>query len=78
MKFLRKIFERENTGNPGSIAKDRLTLILAHERTANIAYIDDLKRDILEVIKKYTTPSNVSFRTDSHKDIDSIEIDIKL
>jgi len=77
MSMFKKIFGLETNKEAGE-AKKRLTLILAHERTANIEYIDDLKRDIMEVIKKYTTPSDVSFKTQSHADIDSIEIDIKL
>lgn len=77
MKFL-KIFKTNTQESAEATAKERLTLILAHERTSNIEYIDDLKRDIMEVLERYTTPSDVSFRTSSHDNTDSLEIDIKL
>lgn len=78
MKIFRKIFKHDQADKPNKTAKERLTLTLAHERTSNIEFIDELKKDILEVIKKHTQPSNVSFKTNSNKDINALEIEIKL
>lgn len=78
IKILKKIFKKD-TGDTASMqAKERLTLTLAHERTTNIEYIEDLKRDILEVVKKYTNSPEVSFKSKSNKNVNSIEIDVKL
>ena len=78
MKIFRKIFKSNNLKQPNELAKERLTLTLAHERTSNIVFIDELKKDILAVIEKHTKPSDVSFKTNSNNDINSLEIEIKL
>jgi len=82
--FLNKILkllgkDEKKSINAKDSAKDRLTLILAHERTSNIQFIDDLKRDIMEVMKKYNKEnSDVSFKTSKNSDISALEIEIKI
>jgi len=72
------LFKREKS-NSKEQAKNRLTLILAHERTSNIEFIDDLKRDIMEVIQKYNKePEDVVFKTSENRDISALEIEIKI
>jgi len=72
------LFKKEKSNSKDS-AKNRLTLILAHERTSNIEFIDDLKRDIMEVIQKYNKePQDVVFKTSENRDISALEIEIKI
>ncbi len=61
------------------VAKDRLKIMLAHERiNCNLPYLEDLKNDIIAVIKKYTNVENVKIKSENSKNIDILEIDIVL
>ncbi len=65
--------------NSASVARDRLMVTLAKERASNaFPYMEDMKRDIIEVIKKYTQVKDVTITTDKNQDIDVIEIDVSL
>lgn len=59
-------------------ATDRLKIVLAHERAVNVPYLEDMKREILEVIKKYTHAQKIQIKTDSNRDIDTLEVEITL
>ncbi len=59
-------------------ARDRLTLILAHERAINVPYMDAMKKEILEVIKKYTKAQKIDIKTDSNQDFNTLEVEILL
>ena len=60
-------------------AKDRLTIMLAHERAdCAVPYLDDLKRDLLEVIKKYTQVRDINIKTENNQNVDMLEIEIQL
>ncbi|TLD84411.1 cell division topological specificity factor MinE [Helicobacter sp. MIT 11-5569] len=59
-------------------AKDRLTLILAHERAINVPYMDAMKQEILEVIKKYTKAQKIDIKTDSNQNFNTLEVEILL
>ena len=62
-------------------AKARLKVMLATERAdCSIPYLEDLKREILAVVKKYTGTSegNVNIRTEKSDDIDMLELEITL
>ncbi|MCI5969251.1 cell division topological specificity factor MinE [Helicobacter sp.] len=59
-------------------AKDRLTLILAHERAINVPYIDAMKQEILAVIKKYTNAQKIDIKTDSNQNFNTLEVEIFL
>lgn len=53
MDFLRKIFSRKPETS-GSIAKDRLKLVLIHDRAnCNTDLLEMMKNDIMQVIAKY-------------------------
>ena len=61
------------------VAKDRLKIMLAHERTScNFPYLEDLRNDIIGVIKKYTNVKDVKIKQENDKNIDVLEIDILL
>lgn len=51
MEFLRNIFGKQKSG---SIAKDRLKLVLIHDRAnCNTDLLEMMKNDIMQVIAKY-------------------------
>ncbi len=59
-------------------AKDRLKIMLAHERVHALPYIDDLKKDIIEVVKKYAEVNDIKIKTEKNQDIDFLEVEIVL
>ncbi len=59
-------------------AKDRLKIMLAHERVHALPYIDDLKKDIIEVVKKYAEVNDIKIKTEKNQDIDFLEVEIIL
>lgn len=67
-----------NKDNSADVARDRLALVLAHERTAKIPYMEDMKKEILLVVKKYTRTDNISIKADSNQDISTLEVEIIL
>ena len=78
MTLFERIFgkKKENSAN---IAKDRLTLMLAHERAdCAVPYLDDLKNELLAVVKKYTSTGDVNIKTEQNQNVDMLEIEIQL
>ncbi len=62
-----------------TIAKDRLKIAIMSDRGgADYPFMEDLKRDIIEVIKKYKSVSNIEIRKASSKDVDAISIEVEL
>ncbi len=61
-------------------AKARLKVMLATERAdCHIPYLEDLKREILEVVKKYTgSSSDVNIKTEKNDEVDMLELEISL
>ena len=61
-------------------AKARLKVMLATERAdCHIPYLEDLKREILGVVQKYTgSTSDVNIKTEKNNDIDMLELEITL
>lgn len=52
VEFLKNFFSRKQTS--GSVAKDRLKLVLIHDRAnTNTDLLEAMKNDIMEVISKY-------------------------
>jgi cell division topological specificity factor len=77
MSFLSKLFgEKKSSAN---VAKDRLTIMLAHERVnCKLPYLDDLRHDLIEVIKKYTSVDDVKITSNSNQNIEMLEVEIVL
>lgn len=67
-----------NKRSSASQAKDRLKIVLAHDRSSNIPYINEMRNEIIEVIKKYTQANKIDFKTDSNQNINMLEIEITL
>lgn len=76
------LFERffgKKKENSANVAKDRLTFMLAHERAdCAVPYLDDLKNELLTVIKKYTKTGDVNIKTEQNQNVDILEIEIQL
>lgn len=54
------LFRKRNKRPTAAIAKERLQILVAHERGQNQEpdYLQDLQKDLLEVIRKYVNISN--------------------
>ena len=61
-------------------AKARLKVMLATERAdCSIPYLEDLKREILAVVRKYTgSSSDVNIKTEKNEEVDMLELEISL
>ena len=62
-------------------AKNRLQLVLAQERGANaLSDVDmqNLRADIVEVIKKYTKVKDIQIKAEKNQDIDVLELEVIL
>ena len=67
-----------------SVAKERLQLILAHERTgrntAEPDYMADLQRDLIAVISKYIkiNPNDIKVQLERQDNLEVLEVKIEL
>ena len=66
--------------NTASVAKDRLRIIIAQERTAHGGpdYLPLLRRELLEVIRKYVNVDVDAVKVDLIKDGDNEVLDISV
>jgi len=75
-------FKSRSNDVSAKVAKDRLQVLIAHERTNRNApdYLPMLKRDLLNVIKKYVSVGDeqVSVQLDKQDEIDILELNITL
>jgi len=61
-------------------AKDRLTIAIMSDRASsdNLPFMDDLKAEIIEVVKKYIDVKAVKIQKEDHQGIEALSIDIEL
>jgi len=75
-------FRSRNEDQSAKVAKDRLQVLIAHERSDRDGpdYLPMLKQDILNVIKKYVSvgEEQVSVQLDSQENCDVLELNITL
>ncbi len=82
--MLKRIFGRRRQSNTASIAKERLQIIVAHERIRNADahpdFMQDLQKDILEVVRKYlpVDGKQVKIEMDREEGCDVLELNIIL
>ncbi len=77
MSLLSNLFGKKETS--ASVARDRLKLVLAHERASNaLPYMDEMKAEIMEVIKKYTQVKDIQISSKNNQNIDVLEMEIIL
>ena len=63
-----------------SVAKERLQLILAHERSGRNASEADLQRDLIAVISKYIkiNPNDIKVQLERQDNLEVLEVKIEL
>lgn len=75
-------FLRPKKPRSASVAKDRLQILLAHERSNRDApdFLPALQRDILDVIRKYVEvgDEHVAVRLDSQSEMSVLEVNVEL
>ncbi len=77
MSLFSNLFGKKETS--ASVARDRLKLVLAHERASNaLPYMDEMKAEIMEVIKKYTQVKDIQISSKNNQNIDVLEMEIIL
>jgi cell division topological specificity factor len=76
MSFLSGIFGKKKSANE---AKKRLMMMLEYERASTkIDNIDDMKKDIIDVIRKYVKVKDVNIKNHSNQDFEALELEIIL
>ncbi len=79
MTLFERIFGRKKVDESADKAKSRLMVMLATERAdCSIPYLEDLKREIIAVVKKYTQTADVNIRTEKQNEVDMLELEISL
>lgn len=75
-------FMRPRKENTAKMAKERLQIIVAHERSNRNGpdYLPQLKQDLLDVIRKYVaiSPDQVTVQLDKKDDLSVLELNIML
>ncbi len=62
-----------------SIAKDRLMIAIMSDRSNDTyPFIDDLKAEIIQVVKKYIGVKNIDIKKEREGDFEALSIDIEL
>ncbi|MEA2047029.1 MAG: cell division topological specificity factor MinE [Campylobacterota bacterium] len=69
-----------NKNKSASVAKDRLTIAIMSDRESNadFPFMDELKAEILEVVKKYVGVKTVDIKKEVEGEIEALSIDIQL
>ena len=81
MSFLARLFgEKKKTAE---IAKNRLSLLIAHERVGDsptVDFLPALQRELIEVISKYVTvnPEDIKVHLDKQDNMEVLEVNIVL
>ncbi|WP_024791446.1 cell division topological specificity factor MinE [Lebetimonas sp. JS032] len=61
------------------VAKNRLMMMLAYERAnTKINNLDEMKQDLINVVKKYVDIKDIGIKTNSNQNIETLEIEIIL
>lgn len=77
MSLFTNLFGKKTSS--ANVARDRLKLVLAHERASNaLPYMDEMKAEIMEVIKKYTQVKDIQISSKNNQNIDVLEMEIIL
>ncbi len=77
MSFFESLFGKKKS--TASVAKDRLTIMLSHERAScKLPYLDDLRNDLIAVIRKYTKVDDVKISSHNNQTVEILEVEIVL
>ena len=73
---------KSSKGGSAAIAKERLQILVAHERTSRNqpSYLPQLQRELLEVIKKYINVEQdaITFHIEQDDNQETLELNIVL
>jgi cell division topological specificity factor len=62
-----------------SVAKNRLMMMLAYERASTkIERLEEMKRELIEVVRKYVKVKDVEIKTSSNQTLETLEVEIIL
>ena len=62
-----------------SIAKDRLTIaIMSDRRNDTYPFMDDMKAEIIEVVRKYIGVKNIEITKEREGNVEALSIDVQL
>ena len=63
-----------------SVAKDRLTIAIMSDRDRTNAYpfMDEMKAEIIEVVKKYIGVKNIEIKKEVDGELEALSIDVEL
>lgn len=65
--------------NSASTAKDRLTIAIMSDRDNNsYPFMEEMKAEIIEVVKKYMGVKKIEIRKDRDGDVEALSIDVQL
>ena len=69
-----------NKKKSASVAKDRLTIAIMSDRvrTNGYPFMDEMKAEIMEVVKKYVGVKGVNIRKEVDGDIEALAIEVEL
>jgi len=69
-----------NKKKSASVAKDRLTVAIMTDRatTTEYPFMNELKAEIIEVVKKYIGVKEVAIKKEVDGDVEALSIDIQL
>jgi cell division topological specificity factor len=77
MSFFESLFGKKKS--TASVAKDRLTIMLSHERAScKLPYLDDLRNDLIAVIRKYTKVDDVKISSHNNQTVEILEVEVVL
>ena len=79
---LMQFFRSRKEDNSAAIAKERLQIIVAHERNNRSGrdFLPEMERDILQVVQKYITIQKdcIDIKLDSHDGCSILEVNVQL
>ncbi|MEZ7934409.1 MAG: cell division topological specificity factor MinE [Sulfurospirillum sp.] len=77
MSFFDNLFGRNKP--TADVAKNRLKIMLAHERAScKLPYMDDLRNDLIAVIRKYTKVEDVKITSQTNQNLELLEVEVIL
>ncbi|MDP0562881.1 MAG: cell division topological specificity factor MinE [Candidatus Endonucleobacter sp. (ex Gigantidas childressi)] len=82
MQFFRTPNDNNRSDSSAAIAKERLQIIVAHERVnrKGHSFLPAMQEDILNVIRQYITvdQENINIRLDCEGDCSVLEVNVQL
>ncbi|ACZ11900.1 cell division topological specificity factor MinE [Sulfurospirillum deleyianum] len=77
MSLFESLFGKKKSS--ADVAKNRLTIMLSHERAScKLPYLDDLRNDLINVIKKYTKVEDVKITSHNNQNLELLEVEVIL